>query len=284
MPANHLEEDEVVAKRQALAEELMGDEAKKPLKIRGLMCPRMRALDHHVAPLLKEYASQGCPVDAGRNWMAEELEAAVEKGPHASALEPDAIEKIQIEARDKVKQGFAKVYTWDWLKKNLHKHPQLKLSPLAMIPHKSRKYRAILDLSYQLLVAGYLLPSVNDATKDYAPEEAISQVGSVLPRIIEALTRVDASEGPVSMMKVDLTDGFWRVQYYHGNPDIPCPLIPKYGLPWCPVVKGDQILRAQVTMSNISRVVDQPFQFCDSFVIQLDCPSVRHWDVVGTSS
>ena len=77
------------------------------------------------------------------------------KGPYSSALEPDAIEQIQIEAREKVKQGFAKVYTWEWLEKNLHKHPHLKLSPLAMIPHKPRKYRAILDLSYQLLVAGY---------------------------------------------------------------------------------------------------------------------------------
>ena len=79
----------------------------------------------------------------------------MKKGPHLSALEPDAIEQIQIKANEKVKQGFARIYAWEWLKKNLHKHPQLKLSPLAMIPHKSRKYRAILDLSYQLLAAMY---------------------------------------------------------------------------------------------------------------------------------
>ena len=47
------------------------------------------------------------------------------------------------------------------------------------------------------------------------------------------------------------------IQYYHGNPDIPYPLIPRYGLSWCPVIKGAQILRAQVTISNTSRVVDQ---------------------------
>ena len=129
------------------------------------MCPRMRTLDHSAAPMLKEYASQGCPVDGGRNWTAEELEAAVEKGPHSSSLEPDAIEQIQREAREKAKQGCAKIYTWEWLRENLHKHPQLKLSPLAMIPHKSRKYRASLDLPYELLVSGCLLPSVNDATK-----------------------------------------------------------------------------------------------------------------------
>ena len=185
VPLNNLNNNEELRKRKVLAEELMGEEASRPVKIRGLMVPRMRALDHPAAPLLKQYASQGCPVDVGRDWTLEELEAAVEKGPHSSALEPDAIEQIQVEAREKVKQGFAKIYTWEWLKENLHKHPQLKLSPLAMIPHKSRKYRAILDLSYQLLVAGYLLPSVNDATKDCAPEEAISQIGTVLPRIIE---------------------------------------------------------------------------------------------------
>ena len=134
MPVNTLTDGEEVTKRKALAKELMGDEANKPVKIRGLMVPRMRALDHPAAPLLKEYASQGCPVDVGRDWTLEELEAAVEKGPHSSALEPDAIEQIQVEARDKAKQGFAKIYTWEWLKKNIHKHPHLKLSPLAMIP------------------------------------------------------------------------------------------------------------------------------------------------------
>jgi len=217
VPANNLRREEEVSKRRTLATELMGEAANKPVKIRGLMCPRLRALEHPAAPLLKEYASQGCPVDVGRNWTLEELEAAVEKGPHSSSLEPDAIEQIQMEAKEKVKQGFAKIYSWEWLKRNLHKHPQLKLSPLAMIPHKSRKYRAILDLSYQLLVAGYSLPSVNEATKDCAPEEAIAQIGSVLPRIIEALARVDPGKGPVSLMKVDLTDGFWRVMAKEGE-------------------------------------------------------------------
>ena len=88
-------------------------------------------------------------------------------------------------------------------KKELAQTSSAQNSPLAMIPHKSCKYRAILDLSYQLLVAGYLLPSVNKATRDCAPEEAISQIGSVLPRIIEALARVDTSKVPVSVRLVN---------------------------------------------------------------------------------
>ena len=60
-------------------------------------------------------------------------------------------------------------------------------------------------------MAGYLLPSVNDATKNCAPEETISQIRSMLPRIIEELARMDANKGAVSMIKVDPPDGFWRV-------------------------------------------------------------------------
>ena len=67
VPVNNLAESEVVAKRKALAKELMKEEASKPIQIRGRMVPQMRALDHLAAPLLKEYASQGCPVDVGRD-------------------------------------------------------------------------------------------------------------------------------------------------------------------------------------------------------------------------
>ena len=112
--------------------------------------------------MLREYAAQGCPVQTGEDCTAEQLQTAVDKGPHSSALEDDAIAQIQVETREKEAQGFVKIHRWEDLKKNLPR--ALKLSPLAIIPHKSRKYRAILDLSYQLMVAGYILPSVNDAT------------------------------------------------------------------------------------------------------------------------
>ena len=42
-----------------------------------------------------------------------------------------------------------------------------------MIPHKIRKYRAILDLSFALKVVGWDLPSVNEVTKETAPAEAL---------------------------------------------------------------------------------------------------------------
>ena len=121
----------------------------------------------------------------GEDWSIKELEAAVAREPHVSSLVNDAIEQIQLEAQEKVTQGFAKIYLWEELKKNLP--AALKVSPLVMIPHKSRKYRAILDLSFALLVNGFALSSVNEATEKCTPEEAMDQIGSVLPHIIAAL-------------------------------------------------------------------------------------------------
>ena len=48
------------------------------------------------------------------------------------------------------------------------------------------QYHAILDLSFELMVAGYLLLSTNNATRKCAPEEAMDQIGLVLLLIIKA--------------------------------------------------------------------------------------------------
>ena len=75
---------------------------------------------------------------------------------------------MQVEAQEKEQQGFAKLSKWEDLRKNLP--PEHKLSPRAMIPHKSRNYWEILDLSFELKLAEYLLPLVNDAIKKCAPK------------------------------------------------------------------------------------------------------------------
>ena len=156
---------------------------------------------HPAAASLREYAKSGCPVTVGQDWTLEELEAAVEKGPHGSALAPHAIDQIHVEAREKEEQGFANIYNLEELKK----------PPLTMIQHKFRKYSAILDLSFQLMVAWYLLPLVNDATKKWALQEAMDQIGSVLPQIIEALAMAPGENSDILFSKLDIKDGFWRI-------------------------------------------------------------------------
>jgi len=49
------------------------------------------SIQHRLAyPLLFEYAMEGCPVDCGVPWTWEHLEAAIARGPHISAKEPEA--------------------------------------------------------------------------------------------------------------------------------------------------------------------------------------------------
>lgn len=87
--------------------------------------------------MLKKQATVGCPVNTGRDWTYAELQAAVKKGPHSSALDPNAIAQFKLGIADKVTSGQAKVHLWSEIKKN--PPAKLKISPFAMIPHKSRK-------------------------------------------------------------------------------------------------------------------------------------------------
>jgi hypothetical protein len=101
----------------------------------------------------------------------------------------------------------------------LEKNPpaELKLSPIAMIPHKSKLYRAMFDLSYRLrLSPEEVMQSVNKSTKKTAPRGAIDQLGHSLPWIIHALSEVDDNV-KVFMKKWDIKDGFWRLNCEEGE-------------------------------------------------------------------
>ena len=60
-------------------------------------------------------------------------------------------------------------------------------------------------------MAGWDLPSVNKATKEEAPAEALEQVGMVMPHIIESLVTAPLSEDPIHFSKLDIKYGSWRM-------------------------------------------------------------------------
>ena len=115
------------------------------------MCPAGLALHHPAADLLKEWATYGCPTQTGKPWTCEEMQAAIERGPHRSALSDEAIARFKAEVDEKVRTGQAKLVAWDSIKDN--PPPELKISPIAAIPHKSKQFRSILDLSFNLRLA-----------------------------------------------------------------------------------------------------------------------------------
>jgi len=174
------------------------------------MFPRNDVLDHPAGPDLLQYALNGCPVDCGSNWSYEQLLAAITKGPHASANMDEAATACRKEAMDRVAEGCCRLVYWDDIKDNFP--PQLKISPIAAIPHKSRKFRMILDLSFKLLLNGKRLESVNEASnKAKAPQHAMFELGNVIPRIIWAMALSKDETTPFMFSKVDLKDGYWRM-------------------------------------------------------------------------
>jgi len=119
-----------------------------PKMQRGEMCPSGLALLHPTADLLKEWATYGCPTSTGAPWTPEQMQAVVDRGPHRSALTDNAIAHFRAEVEEKVKSGQAKLVAWDSIKDN--PPAELKISPIAAIPHKSKQFRSILDLSFNL--------------------------------------------------------------------------------------------------------------------------------------
>jgi hypothetical protein len=86
--------------------EFVMPEAKEEKKEwRNMMCPKGLALHHPAAAKFLEYATGGCPANTGKEWTKAQMWAAVERGPHVSALNPDAIKQLKTEIADKVKVG-----------------------------------------------------------------------------------------------------------------------------------------------------------------------------------
>jgi hypothetical protein len=165
--------------------------------------PRNDVLDYPGGPDLLHYVLNGCPVDCGSNWSYEQLLAAITNGPHASVNDEEAATSCRKEVMDRVAEGCYRLVYWDNIKDNLP--PNLKISPIAAIPHKSRKFRMILDLSFKLLLNGKRLESVNEASdKLNTPQHAMFKLGNVIPRIIWAMALSKDKTTPFMFSKVDL--------------------------------------------------------------------------------
>jgi hypothetical protein len=145
-------------------------------------------------------------VDCGKSWSRQRIEAAIAKGAHASAKAPGAADACRAEALERVAAGSCRLIKWINMRDNIP--PNLKGAPIA-VPHKSRLYRMILDLSYQIKINGKKLQSVNDTSdKNLAPQH---ELGNVIPRLIWAMATSNNSITPFLLTKVNLKDGYWRM-------------------------------------------------------------------------
>ena len=125
-------------RKRAEPDPLTSTQSEFPLKIHGLMFPCNDVLKHPAARMLLKWATDGRPVDCGKPWSIERIQTAIDKADHPSAQSKAAATACCNKALERVKDGCAKLIKWEDIK---HNPPvNLKVSPLAAIPHKSREF------------------------------------------------------------------------------------------------------------------------------------------------
>ena len=192
----------------ALKHELSTDQSKYTNAFVGLVAPCGPALDHPAAPMLIEFWTAGCDATNDNWWSMELLKTAITKGAHPSALLLEPAAQLCAETLEKISQGYAQLVTWDDIKHD--PPPKLKISLITTIPHKSRGYQMILDLSYGFMIRGTCHPSINESTKpDVALTHALKELGHILPHLIYSVTTTPDNQGPILFSKLDIKDGYW---------------------------------------------------------------------------
>lgn len=161
-------------------------------------------LPHPAKRLLHHYKHHGVPVSTkSSQWTGDQLLKALQRGPHRSCMEYKDF--LCEEFCDMIRKEQWVVLPFDTVKDL----PGLRLSPPGVVPQRERRPRWIGD---------YTWSGVNDDCNPLAPLEAM-QFGQALQRLLRTILLADPQHGPVQIMKVDISDGFYRVNLRIG--DIP---------------------------------------------------------------
>jgi hypothetical protein len=98
------------------------DHATAPMKVaqgkKSLMSPAACVNFHPFTETLRKW-EEGVPVDCGEDWTKTQIEAAIQQGPHKSALNPEAIALIEEDVAYQVRAGYAQVVEWKALQKQM---------------------------------------------------------------------------------------------------------------------------------------------------------------------
>ena len=152
--------------------------------------------DHPAKRLLQQYKLNGAPVKLHtKEWSKERVERAMGRGPHKSCYEHlQFLQEEFVEMIDK-KQWVILPY------EEARLLPGLRISPPGCIPQRDRRPRWICD---------YTFYDVNQETITLFAEESM-QFGHALERFLRELLLADPNLGPVNIIKVDISDGFYRI-------------------------------------------------------------------------
>ena len=156
----------------------------------------MHKIHHPAKRLLQHYRKHGAPVKfSTKPWPHKRIEQSMRRGAHKSCF--DYLEFLEEEFVDMINKD-----QWVILPYSVVKDlPGLRLSPPGVVPQRERRPRWICDYSFY---------AVNLDTLPLAALESM-QFGHALDRILRHILLANPELGPVYLMKVDLSDGFYRV-------------------------------------------------------------------------
>lgn len=177
------------------------------LRGRGDLKVTQEVIDSHPAgSLLQQLQTKGAPaIMSTPPWSDEEINERVKRGSHKSCL--SELQFLREEMLEFSKKGFWLLVPYPEVQRLRHlgQLPDLRVSPMGVVPQRDRRPRLINDLTFY---------GINANTVPLAPKESM-QFGRALERILYKIRHSNPRFGPVLMGKVDLADGFYRVWLNH---------------------------------------------------------------------
>ena len=178
-------------------------------------------VNHPAQRLLKDLKHRGAPVRFSTEpWSSERVNMALARGAHKSCH--GHMDFLYEEFVDMIQKG-------QWLvlpSSAVQDWPGLRYSPPGVVEQRERRPRWIVDYSFW---------GINEETLPLAAVESM-QFGLALDRILREILLANPEFGPVNLMKVDLSDGFYRIGLNIGD-------IPKLGVVF-PTEPGEEPLVA----------------------------------------
>jgi hypothetical protein len=220
--------------------------------VRDLPHPANEYLDH-----LRRFGAKVTMKTAP--WTRERAVEALQRGPHKSSEEyADFLAGEMVEF---MQRGQWVVLPASELLNDPILARHLRISPMGVVPQRDRRPRVIVDYSWS---------GVNDETLKLSHQEAM-QFGKALQRILQDIVSANPLFGPVSIIKVDIADGFYRISV---NPDD----IPKLAVA-IPQLCGDEPLLALPLVLPMGWTESPPY-FCGGTETATDIINSRlhnHW-------
>ena len=167
------------------------------VRTRPCLHANVKSLPHSAAAYLHDLRADGAPVQCTTPlWASERKDRSMQRGPHPSTR--PYLHFLESDMADMITKGYWVVLPYELVKDI----PNLRISPMGAVPQHERRPQIIVDYSFS---------GINQEAHRGAPPEAM-QFGRALERVLRKVATADTAQGPLYLLKIDLSDGFYRVR------------------------------------------------------------------------